>query len=107
LVLTSGQTVSGMVAEEFSAREIGDQVATAVDFRIPAAVAPNAVVIGPRGDCQHPGQAPAGVLCLYQQSAGNATADPVNLSALGFIFVISAVSSGDSYWFGTFSYTQP
>jgi hypothetical protein len=106
-VLTSGQTVSGMVAEEFSAREVGDQVAAAVDFRIPAAVAPNTVVIGPRGDCQHPGQAPAGVLCLYQQSAGNATADPVNLSALGFIFVISAVNTGDSYWFGSYSYTQP
>lgn len=106
-VLTSGQTVSGIVAAEFSAQHIGDQGATPITFRIPAAVAPSSVVIGQRADCLRPGQAPPGVLCLYEQSSGNATPDPVSLSTQGFIFVIGSQNAGDSYWFGTYAYTQP
>lgn len=106
-VLTSGQSISGIVAAEFQAQGLGNQSADGVTFRTPAAVAPSSAMIGPRGDCQRPGQAPPGMLCLYQQSAGNAVANPVNLSQFGFVFLISAQSAGDSYWFGSYTYTQP
>lgn len=106
-ILTSGQSVTGIIAAEFSAQSVGDQTATGVTFRISAAVAPSQAVIGPHGECLRPGQAPAGMLCLYLQSAGNASASTINLTQYGFIFVINAQSVGDSYWFGSYTYTQP
>ncbi|HWE63954.1 MAG TPA: hypothetical protein VHB98_19745 [Chloroflexota bacterium] len=106
-VLTSGQTVAGTVGAEFDASAASDQAANAVTFRIPAAVAPKAVTLGVRDGCQYPGQAPAGVLCLYPDSSNNVTASAINLSALGFVFLISSQGTGDAYWFGTYAYTQP
>lgn len=106
-VLTSGQTVTGLVAAEYDARTGGDQEAEPVTFRVPAAVAPRTVTVGMRDGCKGPGQAPPGVLCLYQDSANNAAPSAVNLSSLGFVFLIASQDVGDSYWFGTFAYTQP
>jgi hypothetical protein len=95
------------VAAEFQAQGSGDMTANGVTFRIPAAVAPTSAVLGPKDTCQHAGQSPPGILCLYQQSTNNATASAVNLSALGFVLLISSGNAGDSYWFGTYTYTQP
>jgi hypothetical protein len=106
-VLTSGQTAAGVVAAEFNANEAADQSANAVTFRIPAAVAPKSVIVGVHDGCQYPGQAPAGVLCLYPDSSNNATASAVNVTSMGFVFLISSQGAGDSYWFGTYAYTQP
>lgn len=106
-ILASGDTVSGVVAAEFTARNDAEVGASPVTFRIPAATAPRAVKVGVGDACPRPGQAAPGVLCLYPDSTYNATPTPVNLSSLGFVFLATSQGPGDSSWFGTYAYTQP
>lgn len=106
-MLASGDTISGVVAAEFTARNDAEVSASPVTFRIPAAVAPKAVKVGAGDGCPRSGQAVPGVLCLYPDSSNNATPTPVNLSTLGFVFLLTSQGPGDSSWFGTYSYTQP
>jgi hypothetical protein len=118
LVLTSGHTLVGDLAESFTALQAAQVQGESVSFSVPLPAAPVAVQMGGSEGCGSSGTADPGLLCLYPSSVTNVrnmltaandvgTPSPNTADRLGFMFQISSIVPGQVVWQGSFAYTAP
>jgi hypothetical protein len=118
VVLTSGHTLVGDLAESFTALQAAQVQGEVVTFSIPLSGAPSAVQMGGSSGCGSVGAASPGILCLYPSSVTNvrtaltaandvAAPTPNTADRFGFLFQISSIVPGQVVWQGSFAYTAP
>ncbi|WP_193611761.1 hypothetical protein [Nocardioides lijunqiniae] len=115
--LRIGETVTGVVGMDTEVAAAGGDLRTWASFPIPGTTGPLQVRIdGAAAETECTGvagapTAPNGFLCVYPQGAVNPVFGPLThevayRNRLGFSVVWGPVSSGDTFFYGTYAYTQ-